>query len=211
MNKMFYLVGAGGFAREVYSYLSKEKFEIDGFSCAGFIDDNPQALNGFSLEHGIVNSLFTEDLPKGSRLVMAIANPSLKEQIYKYYKNLGHDFITYIHDSAFVGESVVLGEGTIVSPQSVITANVSIGYCNTINALATVGHDAKIGDFCTLSGHCDITGFVELGSKVFLGSSAVVIPGVKVGNGAMIGAGSVVISKVKPGLTVFGNPAKKIK
>lgn len=211
MNKTFYLVGAGGFAREVYSYLSKEKFEVDGFSCAGFIDDNPHALNGFSLEHGIVNNLFAKDLPKGSRLVMAIANPNLKEQIYKFYKSLGHDFITYIHDSAFVGESVVLGEGTIVSPQSVITANVSIGNCNTINALATVGHDAIIGDFCTLSGHCDITGFVELGSKVFVGSSAAVIPKVKVGDDAVIGAGSVVISKVKPGLTVFGNPAKKIK
>ncbi|NOI37752.1 acetyltransferase [Vibrio sp. 070316B] len=211
MNKTFYILGAGGFAREVYSYLRENRFKIDGFSCAGFLDDNPQALDDFFLEHSIVNGLLTKELPKCSKLVMAIANPSLKEKLYKFYKNLGHEFITYVHDSAFVGESVVLGEGTIVSPQSVITANVSIGNCNTINVLSTIGHDAKIGDFCTLSGHCDITGFVELGSKVFVGSSAAVIPKVKVGNDAVIGAGSVVISKVKPGLTVFGNPAKKIK
>ncbi|MFM7859306.1 MAG: acetyltransferase, partial [Flammeovirgaceae bacterium] len=37
------------------------------------------------------------------------------------------------------------------------------------------------------------------------------VAGVTVGKGACIGAGSVVVSAVKPGETVFGNPAQLVK
>jgi acetyltransferase-like isoleucine patch superfamily enzyme len=36
------------------------------------------------------------------------------------------------------------------------------------------------------------------------------MPGIKIGDGATVGTGSVVIKNVKPGVTVFGNPAKSI-
>jgi acetyltransferase-like isoleucine patch superfamily enzyme len=37
-----------------------------------------------------------------------------------------------------------------------------------------------------------------------------VIAGITIGKNARIGAGSVVINDVKPGETVFGNPAKPV-
>ena len=211
MTKNLYIVGAGGFAREIYSYIKGNDFIIDNYELSGFLDDKADALQAFSLNHDVVAPLLFSGLPRGSKLLLAIANPDLKEQVYTFYSELNFDFITFIHSSSFVGSSVLLGEGTIVAPQCTITADVSIGKCSTINAHSSVGHDVKIGDYCTLSGHCDVTGSVELGDKVFMGSHALVIPCVKVGNSAKIGAGSVVISRVKAGLTVFGNPAKKIK
>jgi serine acetyltransferase len=44
-----------------------------------------------------------------------------------------------------------------------------------------------------------------------IGSGVTIIPKRKIANDATLGAGSVVITNVKAGTTVFGNPAKKIK
>lgn len=211
MSNKLYIVGAGGFAREIYSYLSETNYEFGGYILSGFLDDNLSALDGYKLKHKVDMRLLTEDISIGSKLIMAIANPSLKERVFKYYKNIGLEFLTYIHNTAFVGQRVCLGEGTIVGPKSVITADVDVGKCVTINALSSIGHNAIIGDYSTLSGHCDVTGFVQLGARVFMGSHALIIPSVQIGDGAIIGAGSVVISRVKPGLTMFGNPARKVK
>lgn len=205
-----YIVGAGGFAREMYDYLSSTNFEYDGCEVAGFLDDDISQLGAFDIEHSIIGSLQNSSIPKDSMLIMAIANPLLKEKIYKFYSDLGVKFITYIHDTATVGKYVELGEGCVICPNATLTTNIQIGLCTTINAHSSIGHDATIGNFSTLSGHCDITGGVIVGERVVFGSHALVIPSKIVESDSVVGAGSVVIKKVKSGTTVFGNPAKKI-
>jgi acetyltransferase-like isoleucine patch superfamily enzyme len=74
----------------------------------------------------------------------------------------------------------------------------------------SVGHDARIGSYCQLSSYSDVTGHVQLADEVFMGSHASILPSVSVGDRAVVGAGSVVISKVKPGTTVMGVPAKPL-
>lgn len=209
--KGFYLVGAGGFAREIFSYLKKESLILDGYKFAGFLSDYPEDLQGFSINYRIVDVMMSVKLRPGDAVVIAVADCELKERIFKHYTSLGIKVLTYIHSTAFIGNNVVVGDGTVICPYTTLTSDVIVGRVVTINAYSSIGHDAIIGDYCTLSGHCDVTGHVYLDNKVFMGSHALVIPKIKVGKSAIIGAGSVVISKVKPGSTVFGNPAKKIK
>lgn len=209
MKSRIYILGAGGFGREVYQYLLDSGTTID--EIVGFLDDNSSALSDYNCKHQVIGDLFNFKLPKGALLIMAVANPSLKKQLYDFYKPKHYNFKTLIHPSAVIGGNVSVGEGSIICPHVTVTTDISIGKLCTVNAHSSIGHDAKLGDFCTLSGHCDVTGFANLDDEVFMGSHALVIPNVKVGRGAVIGAGSVVISKVRPGITVFGNPAKKIK
>jgi sugar O-acyltransferase (sialic acid O-acetyltransferase NeuD family) len=209
-NNPIYIIGAGGFSREIYDYLSTSQFEYQGNQLAGFLDDDPTQLDNFEIGHSIVGSLLNSNLPKDSTLIMGIANPLLKEKIYKFYSNLGIKFITYIHRSATIGKYVDLAEGCVICPNATLTTNIKVGLCTTINAHSSIGHDAMIGSFTTLSGHCDITGGVIVGERVFFGSHALVIPSKIVESDSVVGAGSVVIKKVKSGTTVFGNPAKKI-
>ncbi|WP_146490015.1 acetyltransferase [Vibrio sp. T20] len=206
-----FLIGAGGFAREVYSYLESTDLKYGGYEFAGFLTDFDGDLNDFNYSQGIVGPLLNENLPYDSKLIMAVSDPCLKDIIYSFYEKKGIEFLSYIHPTATVGTRVTLGQGTVICPNATLTTDIIIGKCVTINAHSSIGHDASIGDFSTLSGHCDVTGFVSLGKKAFMGSHALVIPNTKVGDSAIIGAGSVVISKVKQGVTVFGNPAKKIK
>jgi len=52
---------------------------------------------------------------------------------------------------------------------------------------------------------------VTIKEGAFIGSGVTLVSGITVGKNARIGAGSVVISNVKDGETVFGNPAAPIK
>jgi len=209
-NDKIYIVGAGGFSREIYDYLSTTKFEYKGYQCAGFLDDDVTQLNDFDIDHSIIGPLEDSSIPKGSTLIMGLANPLLKERLFKFYSKLEIKFITYIHPSSIIGKYVQLGEGCVICPNVTITTNAKVGLCSTVNTHSSIGHDVIIGDFCTLSGHCDITGGVSIGNRVMLGSHALIIPRKIVESDSIIGAGSVVIKKVKSGTTVFGNPAKKI-
>ena len=211
-NKMFYILGAGGFAREIYSYLQPYDYKIGDYSLVGFLDDQDDALNGFNLDHSICGKLKSKaEMVQGSGLVFGVGNCLLKKSLYDYYSTLDCELLTYIHPSALVGKNVKIGSGSVLCPNSVLTTNVTLGFATTVNVCSTIGHDAVLGDFCTLSSHCDITGGAVLGDQVLLGTHACIIPKVIVRSSAIIGAGSVVIKDVAEGSTVFGNPAKKIK
>lgn len=210
MNSL-YLVGAGGLAREIFSYLQNEKLIIDGYKFSGFLSDYTDDLQSFNIDYNIVDVIMSVKLHSSDAVIIAVADCDLKEKLFEHYTNIGVKVLTYIHSTAFIGNNVIIGEGAVICPYVTLTSDIRIGRAVTINAHSSIGHDAILGDYCTLSGHCDVTGHVCLDNKVFMGSHALVIPKIKVGEGAVIGAGSVVISKVKSGTTMFGNPAKKIK
>ena len=51
---------------------------------------------------------------------------------------------------------------------------------------------------------------VKIGANVWIGGGAIITPGVTVGDDAIIGAGAVVTRDVPAGVTVAGNPARRI-
>lgn len=209
----FLIVGAGGFGREVYGWLSDwiaGSSQAHEYEIAGFLDDCPSALERFSGLPPVVSSIGDYQHQDGLLLVCAIGSPKVKRKITEQLLAKGARFFTLIHPRATIGPRVTLGNGVVICPNAVLSTDLTIGDFVTINAASTVGHDASIGSYSTLSGHCDITGGVQLAEGVFMGSHAAVVPNVSVGAYAVIGAASVVIRKVAPGVTVFGVPAKRI-
>lgn len=208
--KKILIVGAGGFGREVLSWLNDSIQERDGWIIAGFLDDDLKALDDFP---GLpsIHGTITAYKPKVNEvLVCALGNPRIKLNICIQLLERGCEFLTLIHRTAVIGERVNIGRGSVICPFAVATCDIEIGEFVTVNTSATIGHDVEIGDGVTLSGHCDVTGGVKVGKGVFCGSHASVIPAIKIGEFAVIGAGSTVVRNVEPGVTVFGNPAKQI-
>jgi len=205
-----YIIGAGGFGREVLSWLrDSPEWERD-WQFAGFVDDNLEAFAGKAARFSVVAKLAGFQPPGPSLAVCAIGDPATRLRVCRELSSRGVKFITLIHPTATVGDDTVIGVGCILCPGVVLTANVRLGDFVIVNAQSTVGHDAEIGDGATLSGHGDITGHARIGEGVFLGTHAAVLPGAKVGAYAKVGAGSVVLRSVKPGATVMGVPAKQI-
>lgn len=208
--KKILIVGAGGFGREILSWV-KDTFEgKDGFEIVGFLDADSHVLDNYECPFPILGDPSTYQPRPDDQFVCALGQPKIKLKVCKDLKDKGGSFLTLIHPTAVVGDRCTFGEGCVLCPGAVITTDVTLGDFVIINAQATVGHDASIGDGSTLSGHADVTGFAQLGEGVFMGSHACVLPNAKIGDYATVGAGSVVLRKVKPHTTVMGVPAKKL-
>jgi sugar O-acyltransferase (sialic acid O-acetyltransferase NeuD family) len=205
--KDLYIVGAGGFGREVYGWL------LDGDDTSdcqfqGFLDDNPEALKGLDYEKGVVAPVQGFRVKPSHLFVCGIGEVSTKIKLCKPLLKQGASFLTVVHPTVVTGKNVRLGQGIVLCPGVVLTCDIEVGDMTMINCCSSVGHDATIGDWCTISAHCDLTGHTKLGSGVFMGSGSRVIPGKSVGDGAVVGAGSVVIQSVAAEHKVFGNPAR---
>lgn len=197
------IVGAGGFGREIY-YLIKK---IGQWNVKGFIDDKEIDLTQHKIYDASWIGTIKDWIPAENEVyAMGISSPKIKEIVSKIMIEKGAKFETLIAPTAYVNETTELGEGCVVGGRA------WIGDCNKIGnfvniAGSSIGQDAVIGDFTTTTAHTNIpTG--KIGKRVFIGSMAVVLA--NVGDDAYVSAGSIVVTKVKSGTKVFGNPAKKM-
>lgn len=203
------IVGAGGLGRELLQWVKDVNSVEATWRIKGFLDDNPNKLNGFDCDYDVVGSV--RDWVPGDNEVFAcaVAACRVKEQVVSSLKARGAVFESVIHPSATIGDMNNLGEGLVVFPKSVITVNTVVGdFVTLLNS--QIGHDAVVGDYSTVSSYCDITGGVSIGKRVFLASHVTIVPGKNVGDDALVGAGSVVFTDVKTNTKVLGNPARRI-
>jgi sugar O-acyltransferase (sialic acid O-acetyltransferase NeuD family) len=205
--KNLFIVGAGGFGREVFAWIKQHPEFNKSWTLAGFLDDNLEALKPFN-NFASVALLKNHQVLSSNVYVCALGLPLVKAKLLAPLIEQNAEFISFIHPTAVIGERVKLGRGVIVCPGASISVDISIGDFSMIGPNTTIGHDGIIGAWCTLCAQCDVTGRVTIGDGVFLGSRVSIIPSKKVGNKSILGAGSVVISDVPDGVTVVGNPAR---
>lgn len=215
MDKPILIIGAGGFGREVYWLIQEINECRPEWNVLGFLDDNQAALDGFENYPKIIGSL--NRFPEISKshdhslwLINAIGDPEIRKKTVSALNTEKARWATLIHPTAATGTNSTLGEGCILARNSMVTCDAEIGCHVHINIYASCDHDTVLGDYCTLSPHTDIQGNARIGEGVFFGGHAVVLPSARVGNWARVGASSLVLRNVKPGLTVFGVPAKPL-
>lgn len=78
---------------------------------------------------------------------------------------------------------------------------------------AKIGKDCKILSDVTIGwqGRYDKPGAPQIGDRVFIGSGAKIIGNITIASDVVIGANAVVVHSInEPGITVAGNPAKKV-
>ena len=209
MVKDLLIIGASGFGRELLQWVKDINKLKNTWNILGFLDDNLKALEGYACDYTVVGKIQDWEPKESEHFVIAIADPVIKERIVNSLEEKGANFVSIIHPTALIGEFNEIGRGVVIYPYADITVNARIG--DFVSLLGSkIGHDVVIGNFTTVCGSCGINGHAVLGDKVFIGSHVVVAPGKKVGDGAYVGNGSVVISNIRSGYKVFGNPAKRI-
>lgn len=203
------IVGAGGFGREVYLW-AKDSFSKDQYRIKGFLDDNPNILDIYNMDFGVVGNLDNYKIENQDRFLFAIGDIDIKKQLITKLKEKGAKFLTLIHPTAIVADTAKIGEGAIICPFCLVSDNVRLDDFVMMNTYSSCGHDAKVGKYCILSPYATLNGFVILEDEVFLGTHSTIIPYKKIGYKSKISANSVVMRDVLPNKIVFGVPGKAI-
>lgn len=204
MKPQLYLVGAGGYGREVAGWLMDTGREV-----AGFLDPDPSnQFDDFPVR--VVGDERDWCYQPHHRFLVTIGDPVLKRIVTERLLEKNATLTTAIHPTASISKYATVGIGCIVSQFCGIGPHVRLGICVTLVPYCSIGHDAVIGDYCQLSSHCEVSGGAVLGTGVLMGSHAVVLPKATVGQYAIVGAGSVVVKEAPERTTVFGVPAKNI-
>ena len=194
------LVGYGGFAREVMSYMDLV------LPC--FVEDDY-----FNPSQPCSRRLSTFS-PSEYELFIAIADPTIRERIVKTLPP-ETKYFTLIHPSATIlqgphDEFVSIGEGSYISAGCKIGCSTTIGKHAQLNWNTIIGHDCVIGDFFTTAPIAGAMGNNRIGNCVYFGANACSIEKISICSDVTIGAGATVVKDITEPGTYVGNPARKM-
>lgn len=208
--KNLIIIGAGGMGRTIYDMARENAGYNKEFIVKGFIDDNIHSLDGFENYPPIIGTIGGYNVQAKDIFVCSIGGES-RRRCMELILDRGGEFMTMIHPSSRIGTNVHIGNGCYVGAYTIIAADACIDDYNFIQSHVIVGHDVKIGKWNRIDSFTFIVGGVEIGEGCMIHTRAMLNHEVVVGDGAHVGACSMVISKVEPGTTVFGVPARRIK
>ncbi len=202
------IYGAGGFGRETALLVKQVNAKTPTWHINGFYDDGLDvgtSVDGLHVLGGLreINSLKTE-----TALVIAIAEPSVREKLFAQINSPAISFPSLIHPDFSLGaDNNIIGKGCILAAGSILTTGVVLGDFVIINLLCSIGHDVEIGAFCSIMPGCSISGNVKIGTRCSIGTGVRILQNLSIGKSTRVGAGAVVTRDFGDGKTVVGIPA----
>jgi sugar O-acyltransferase (sialic acid O-acetyltransferase NeuD family) len=205
---MKYIVGTGGFAREVYMILEALNLKND---FGGFLEPDHIWEEKFkdTLIYGhkvLPQSSFQS---KKDEAIIGIGDPKIREKVVH---QLPDDtfYPSIIHPTAVISNYVKMGEGAIITAGTVVTVDIEIGRQCQLNLLTTIGHDCIIGDYFTTAPDVNISGICTFGDYIYFGTNSCVRQKITICDNVTIGMGGVVVKNItEPGVYI-GNPVQKL-
>lgn len=143
-------------------------------------------------------------------VVLSPDSPETRRRLARRYEALGFGFDTLVDPGATMSATAEVGRGVLVHVGANVSANTRLGDFVRVNACANVMHDVEVGESATIAPSAVLLGDVTVGAGCYIGAAAVLLPGIIVGEAAVVGAGAVVTKDVPAGVTVAGNPARRL-
>lgn len=212
-KKDIYIIGAGGFGREVAWLIERINQKKEEWNLKGFLDDN-ECLHG-KIEGGypiLGGTELLKELQSEVWVVCAVGAAKVRKVIIEKIQVFPNvRFATLIDPDITLSDRVSIGEGSIICAGSIITVDIRIGNHVILNLDCTVGHDACLEDFVTVYPSVNVSGNVLVEECAELGTGTQIIQGKKIGAQTIVGAGAVVVKDLPEKCTAVGSPAKPIK
>ena len=209
--KNLIIIGARGYGREVYNWATQCREYNTEWRIKGFLDSDPNVLDKFEYSVPILSSVEEYEVQSNDVFICALGSIEHKKKYALHILDKGGSFISIIHPTANINNNTQIGVGCIICPFVTISNECVINEFVTIQSYTAIGHDCIIGKWCHINAQSFMGGYAQLENGVTLHTKATILPSLCIGKGATVGAGSIVIKNVKPGITVFGNPAKELR
>jgi len=198
------ILGAGQYAADVADMMT----DIPGLELAGYIEGRRHELCGRNSGDLPVHWIEAAGaLSSKYKVVAAIGDPSREADIARL-SEMGFDFATVQHPTAYVAASAIIGKGCVVAPGVVIGASTRVADHVIVNRGVLVGHHTKIAAYVTLGPGVNIGGEVALGPACFVGMGATIQNGVSLGAETKVAIASVVTRSFGDAISIAGIPAR---
>lgn len=208
--KNLVIIGASGFAREMYD-LALTCFATDSeFKVKGFLSDGPSNIEEMGYP-AVLGKVADYEIQPGDLFFCGIGKVSDRKKTVEIILSKGGNFINLIHPTAVISPSVKLGIGVGIKAFCVLASDVIVEDFTFMQSSVIMGHDVHIGKYCQINSFAFFAGFSRIHDLVTINAGAKIIQKVVVEESAIVGVGSVVLKRVKNGTTVFGIPAKKLE
>ena len=205
--KELLIIGARGFGREIYNSACESKGYGTEFIIKGYLDDNSNALDGYSGYPNIIGSVENYIPETDDVFICALGSVVHKKKYTSIILERGGRFINLIHREASFSKNVSFGIGNILCKGCLISCDTSIGDFNTFNDFVSIGHDSSIGNYNSFMTATRISGNTLIGDNNYFGVNSCVIEKIKIGNNTTVAAGSALMRRTKDGNTYIGVPA----
>ena len=213
--RLYGIVGAGGFGREVLPVaesMLKAADPMQDFEVVFVVEyGQAQSINGHRVL--LLDEFLASDREKYFNITIAdaVVRGRIAEQMISH--GVAPFSIQALNSMSLSSNQI--GEGAILCPFTLVTANAIIGRFFHANIYSYVAHDCQIGDFVTFAPSVHCNGHVIVEDYAYIGTGAILKQGsaenpLIIGRGAIVGMGAVVTKSVAPYTTVVGNPAKPL-
>ena len=218
--KIYGIIGAGGFGREVIPLASRWLPIWDGLDhdseLVFVVEDQffgrDTIINGYRV---VSLTDFLTAKASDRRYNIAIGDSMARERIAKSIPQEVAKPFPIVAQSHVALDGNIIGDGAIFCSFSHVTSNARIGRFFHANIYSYVAHNCVVGDFVTFAPGVKCNGHVVIEDHAYIGTGAMIKDAsaepIVIGRGAIVGMGAVVTKSVAPGTTVVGIPAKPIK
>lgn len=206
------IVGAKGFAKEVFEILHQE-YQTQNLA---FYDDvNLDGPDKVFDKFDILKSetaVLQHFSRYGNKFTLGIGRPILRKKLFDKFNAINGILISTISNKTDIGSfDVSISDGANILSGVKISNAVKIGKAVIIYYNSVVTHNCEIGDFVEISPSVSILGNVSIGSFSHIGSNATILPNINIGINVIVGAGSVINRDIPDNSLVVGMPGKVIK
>ena len=209
MEKALKIIGSGGLAKEIIGYIVNEKplrYRIEGcWSDKKFNNDDYSYLYKGNLE------MFQQTFSEGEFVIIAIADPKVREKLVEKFSHLAIVYESYIHPSCEISPFSVINQGAILCPGTMVVGDAFLDSFVFANTGVVVGHDSSVGSFSCLFPKVEVCGDCDIGKGSVLGINSVVLPGNRLIAGSKLDAFSILRRSYTFSGIFSGNPARPVK
>jgi len=211
--KNIFLIGGGGFAIEIISYLFDIKKKTNQeFNILGIVDKDKS--NEFFFEKMLKKKIkYFRSIPKTNQsnlFIITLGNIQKREEYRKKLKKKNYKLLSILHPTAYISNYSSIKDGVIIFPNCFVGPFSKISENCVINSFSLIGHQSNIGRSSVLSPHSSVHGKAKCGTGSFLGSHASIMPNSSLGYGSKLSAGSKLYGSISNFSMCSGNPAKVI-
>lgn len=204
MDEKFYFLGGGGFAIELYEYMSSEGKTILGY----YAQEDSIELSKYIPWLGDMDAIPYEQFDRKAKYILAVRLIKYREKMINFIKKMDLEAGSFISSKAYYSKFAKLGKGTVAFPNAMITGNPIVGDFLFMDAFSIISHGDVMGNNIVIGPGVIVTGDSEIGNDVTFGVNSAILPNTKIGNNVEIAINTYPRRRVPDGSSVLTLPGK---